>query len=115
MAREQWASKIGVIMAVAGSAIGLGNFLRFPGQVVQHAGSQIFRDAAHRFPPKAGWAQIVQAVGDRIDPWRDLEAAGIQPNGEHAMEPVEDAVMAVWREMLAAGKLEPKPSAAKCA
>ena len=35
--------------------------------------------------------------------------------GEHAMEPVEDAVMAVWREMLAAGKLEPKPSAAKCA
>ena len=50
-----------------------------------------------------------------IDPWRDLEAAGIQPNGEHAMEPVEDAVMAVWREMLAAGKLEPKPSAAKCA
>ena len=31
-----------------------------------------FRDAAHRFPPKAGWDQIVQAVGDRIDPWRDL-------------------------------------------
>ncbi|MCK9388220.1 MAG: nitrogenase cofactor biosynthesis protein NifB [Sulfuritalea sp.] len=50
-----------------------------------------------------------------IDPWRDLEAAGIQPNGEHAMEPVEDAVMVVWREMLAAGKLDFKPSAAKCA
>ena len=39
------------------------------------------------------------------DPWRDLEAAGIRPNGEHAMEPVEDAVMAVWHEMLAAGQL----------
>ena len=38
MAREQWGSKIGVIMAVAGSAIGLGNFLRFPGQVAQHGG-----------------------------------------------------------------------------
>ena len=31
--------------------------------------------------------------------------AGIQPNGEHAMEPVEDAVLAVYREMSAAGKL----------
>jgi SNF family Na+-dependent transporter len=38
MAREKWASKIGVIMAVAGSAIGLGNFLRFPGQVAQNGG-----------------------------------------------------------------------------
>ncbi len=28
--REYWSSKIGVILAVAGSAIGLGNFLRFP-------------------------------------------------------------------------------------
>jgi len=38
MIRERWASKIGVIMAVAGSAIGLGNFLRFPGQVAQNGG-----------------------------------------------------------------------------
>lgn len=30
--REQWGSRIGVILAVAGSAVGLGNFLRFPGQ-----------------------------------------------------------------------------------
>jgi len=40
-----------------------------------------------------------------IEPWKQLEAAGIRPNGEHAMQPIEDAVMAVWREMLAAGKL----------
>jgi nitrogen fixation protein NifB len=39
------------------------------------------------------------------EPWGELEAAGIRPNGEHAMEPVEDAVMAVWHEMLAAGLL----------
>lgn len=49
------------------------------------------------------------------EPWGELEAAGIQPNGEHAMEPIEDAVMAVWNEMLAAGKLDAKPEAAKCA
>jgi nitrogen fixation protein NifB len=40
-----------------------------------------------------------------FEPWDQLEAAGIRPNGEHAMEPIDDAVMAVWREMLAAGKL----------
>jgi len=38
MARERWGSKLGVIMAVAGSAIGLGNFLRFPGQAAQNGG-----------------------------------------------------------------------------
>ncbi|MBL9092762.1 MAG: sodium-dependent transporter [Planctomycetaceae bacterium] len=35
---DGWASRIGVIMAVAGSAVGLGNFLRFPGQAAQHGG-----------------------------------------------------------------------------
>jgi nitrogen fixation protein NifB len=35
-----------------------------------------------------------------------LEQAGIAPNGEHAMEPIEDAVMAVYKEMAAAGKLD---------
>ncbi|MBM4019546.1 MAG: sodium:calcium symporter [Planctomycetes bacterium] len=38
MARERWGSKLGVILAVAGSAIGLGNFLRFPGQAAQNGG-----------------------------------------------------------------------------
>lgn len=41
-----------------------------------------------------------------FEPWGRLEAAGIAPNGEHAMEPVEEAVMAVWNQMLAAGKLD---------
>ncbi len=39
------------------------------------------------------------------EPWGQLEAAGIQPNGEYAMQPIEEAVMAVWNEMLAAGRL----------
>jgi nitrogen fixation protein NifB len=46
------------------------------------------------------------------EPWGALEAAGIAPNGEHAMEAIEDACAAVWREMLAAGQLA-KPAAAK--
>ncbi len=41
------------------------------------------------------------------EPWSQLEEAGIQPNGEHAMEPVEDALRAVYQEMLAAGRLAP--------
>jgi len=36
--RDQWTSRIGVILAVAGSAIGLGNFLRFPGQAAANGG-----------------------------------------------------------------------------
>jgi NSS family neurotransmitter:Na+ symporter len=36
--RERWGSKLGVILAVAGSAIGLGNFLRFPVQAAQNGG-----------------------------------------------------------------------------
>jgi NSS family neurotransmitter:Na+ symporter len=36
--REQWATRLGLILAVAGSAVGLGNFLRFPGQAAQNGG-----------------------------------------------------------------------------
>src|SRR5688572_17884246 len=35
---DQWTSRLGVILAVAGSAVGLGNFLRFPGQAAQNGG-----------------------------------------------------------------------------
>ena len=35
---EKWNSRLGVILAVAGSAVGLGNFLRFPGQAAQYGG-----------------------------------------------------------------------------
>lgn len=36
--KEKWNSRLGVILAVAGSAVGLGNFLRFPGQAAQYGG-----------------------------------------------------------------------------
>ncbi len=36
--KENWGSRIGVVLAVAGSAVGLGNFLRFPGQAVNNGG-----------------------------------------------------------------------------
>ncbi len=38
MARQRWNSKLGVILAVAGSAVGLGNFLRFPGVAAGNGG-----------------------------------------------------------------------------
>jgi SNF family Na+-dependent transporter len=34
----RWTSRLGVVLAVSGSAVGLGNFLRFPGQVASHGG-----------------------------------------------------------------------------
>ncbi|MBI2083342.1 MAG: sodium-dependent transporter [Deltaproteobacteria bacterium] len=38
MQRETWKSRVGIILAVAGSAVGLGNFLRFPVQCAQNGG-----------------------------------------------------------------------------
>lgn len=37
-ATENWSTRIGVIFAVTGSAVGLGNFLRFPGLAAQYEG-----------------------------------------------------------------------------
>ncbi len=34
--RERWGSRLGLILAMAGNAVGLGNFLRFPNQAVQN-------------------------------------------------------------------------------
>jgi NSS family neurotransmitter:Na+ symporter len=36
--REQWGSRLGLILAVAGNAIGLGNFLRFPVKAAANGG-----------------------------------------------------------------------------
>ncbi len=36
--RDTWGSRLGIIMAVAGSAVGLGNFLRFPVQAAGNGG-----------------------------------------------------------------------------
>ncbi len=41
-----------------------------------------------------------------FEPWSQLEEAGIVPNGEHAMEPIEEAVLAVYREMAETGALD---------
>ena len=37
-ANEAWGSRVGLILAMAGSAVGLGNFLRFPGQAAANGG-----------------------------------------------------------------------------
>ncbi|MDP3839484.1 MAG: nitrogenase cofactor biosynthesis protein NifB, partial [Methylococcales bacterium] len=51
-------------------------------------------------------AVLCSKVG--YEPWEMLETAGIMPNGEHAMENIEEAVMAVYKEMAATGKLTPE-------
>ncbi|WP_163328588.1 sodium-dependent transporter [Desulfurobacterium thermolithotrophum] len=37
--REQWSTKLGLILAMAGNAVGLGNFLRFPTQAAENGGA----------------------------------------------------------------------------
>ncbi len=44
-----------------------------------------------------------------FEPWVILEEAGIQPDGEHAMEFIEDALAAVYKEMADNGQLD-KPA-----
>ena len=41
-----------------------------------------------------------------FEPWRPLEDAGIQPNSEHAMEPIIDALLAVYGEWRDSGRLD---------
>lgn len=36
--RERWATRIGLVLAMAGNAVGLGNFLRFPRQAALNGG-----------------------------------------------------------------------------
>ncbi|MBN1115217.1 MAG: sodium:calcium symporter, partial [Oligoflexia bacterium] len=38
MDRERWGSRIGMVLAIAGGAVGLGNFLRFPVQMAGNGG-----------------------------------------------------------------------------
>ena len=38
MSQDRWGTRLGVILAVSGSAVGLGNFLRFPGQAAANGG-----------------------------------------------------------------------------
>ncbi len=45
-----------------------------------------------------------------FEPWEMLEKAGIMPNGEHAMESIEEAVLAVYQEMATNGKLDLMPN-----
>ena len=37
--KERWGSRVGLVLAMAGNAVGLGNFLRFPGQAAQNGGA----------------------------------------------------------------------------
>ncbi|MFM8450463.1 MAG: sodium-dependent transporter [Haliscomenobacter sp.] len=36
--QESWGSRVGLVLAMAGNAVGLGNFLRFPVQAIQNGG-----------------------------------------------------------------------------
>ena len=47
--KENWSSRTGVILAVTGSAVGVANFLRFPGQAAQF--DRIFSLSPNPSPP----------------------------------------------------------------
>ncbi len=60
--------------------------------------------------------EVLLASKVGFEPWADLERAGIQPNGEYAMQPIHQALRAVYAEMAVAGKLDlPATGTAGCA
>jgi hypothetical protein len=60
--RDQWGSRLGIIMAVAGSAIGLGNFLRFPAKAAENGGGTEGFDPGTPDPLKPDW-NIANGMG----------------------------------------------------
>jgi SNF family Na+-dependent transporter len=38
---DSWGSRVGLILAMAGNAVGLGNFLRFPVQAIENGGGAL--------------------------------------------------------------------------
>lgn len=59
--KDTWTTKFGVIMAVAGSAIGLGNFLRFPGQAASNGGGAFMEDEFNLDRKKAVGAFLIMS------------------------------------------------------
>ncbi|MBK1640396.1 nitrogenase cofactor biosynthesis protein NifB [Chromatium okenii] len=48
--------------------------------------------------------EVVLCAKIGYEPWQQLEAAGIIPNSEHALESIETAVAAVYQELSASGR-----------
>lgn len=45
-----------------------------------------------------------------FEPWRSLQEAGIQPNSEHALESITDALLAVYQEWQKSGRFNATPA-----
>jgi len=91
--RDSWGSRLGVILAVAGSAVGLGNFIRFPGQAAQFGGGAFMIAYAISFliiGLPIGWAEWAMGryAGQRgyhsaagvfhcLIPWRGSKYIGV--------------------------------------
>ena len=78
--QQQWGTRVGVILAVAGSAVGLGNFLRFPGQAAANGGG------AFMIPYFCALLLVGIPIGWAID--------GANRNDLKLLDPTLDAVAA---------------------
>ena len=70
MQRERWATRIGLVLALAGNAIGLGNFLRFPRQaalkrLLARQGVPVGEDV------RAPLRGLTAEERDELDRWHD--------------------------------------------
>jgi NSS family neurotransmitter:Na+ symporter len=62
--KQQWGSRLGIILAVSGSAVGIGNYLRFPGLAAQYGGGAFmipYFAALLLLAMPVGWAEWTMA------------------------------------------------------
>ena len=106
------AETLRAIEAAAEAGIGIVNVLTGPN--LWEDGAR-FRDDEEAWSIALGALERITDSGESagvkigFEPWGRLEAAGIAPNGEHAMEEIEEACAAVYRELAAAGALAAPP------
>lgn len=91
---RSWGTRIGVILAVSGSAVGLGNFLRFPGIAAENGGVGI--DPTHTVPEQvaASRAYFADITGSNFNGFvgrADFLQSVDRLRGDHQLRVVPEA------------------------
>ena len=119
--RAQWGSKIGFLLAAAGSAVGLGNIWKFPGKAFEGGGGAyagqvldgliLTVERPECFRPVTAGARLFAAirrrhpdelVKDARPEWLDKLSGSTELRGTLGDPVALDALLARWREGCAA-------------
>ena len=78
--RASFGSKLGVVLATAGSAVGLGNIWRFPGGPAEERGGWFLHHRLHRLRAHVGHTLHGERIHHRAA-WGSQHGEGLRPHG----------------------------------